>query len=222
MTQIVIKMKQKISQAVRKIIGSYPYLETYLSMGIINYRALAKYISQEVKEEIGREANIQSIVTAIRRSSKGRYNVEKNKVLEILAKSEVSLRYDIVVLTLKKTFELPEKLEKINTRDYILIQGLETATIVTNQRDLGDFLYVFREEMVEKKENLASVIVKSPQEIAFTPGVIAYLAGLIAFEGINIIEMMSSYTETCFIVDEGEALKAVKVIRDEIKRIRGK
>ena len=108
MTQIVIKMKQKISQAVRKIIGSYPYLETYLSMGIINYRALAKYISQEVKEEIGREANIQSIVTAIRRSSKGRYNVEKNKVLEILEnynQKVTSLNFEVIDFNILKDMQ---------------------------------------------------------------------------------------------------------------------
>ncbi|MFQ6105463.1 MAG: ACT domain-containing protein, partial [Candidatus Hydrothermarchaeaceae archaeon] len=60
----------------------------------------------------------------------------------------------------------------------------------------------------------------SPEEIAETPGVIAYLAGMLALEGINVVEMMSSYTETSFIVEEKDALKTIKVIRDEIKRAR--
>jgi aspartokinase len=71
------------------------------------------------------------------------------------------------------------------------------------------------------KKNLATVIVTSPEEIVTTSGVIAHLATLLAMEGINVVEMMSSHTETSFIVEEGDALKAVEVIRKEIKRARG-
>jgi aspartokinase len=64
------------------------------------------------------------------------------------------------------------------------------------------------------------VIVKSPKEIADTPGVIAHLANILAVEKINVVEMMSSYTETWFIVDEKDALKTVEAMRQEIKRAR--
>ncbi len=53
------------------------------------------------------------------------------------------------------------------------------------------------------------------------PGVLSHLANILATEKINVVEMMSSYTETWFIVSEKDALKAVEAIRREIKRARG-
>ncbi|MDP6612719.1 MAG: ACT domain-containing protein, partial [Candidatus Hydrothermarchaeota archaeon] len=70
------------------------------------------------------------------------------------------------------------------------------------------------------KKNLATVIVTSPDEIVTTSGVIAHIATLLTMESINVVEMMSSHTETSFIVEEWDALKAVEVIRKEIKRAR--
>ncbi len=101
-----------------------------------------------------------------------------------------------------------------------MIQGLETLTIVFEAGFVEEFKRLFGKSIMELRERLASVVVKSPKEIAETSGVIAHLATLLAIEGINAVEMMSSYTETLFILNEENALKAVAVIREEIKRSR--
>lgn len=206
-------MHGNISKTVRKILAGYPYIKKYLSMGVINNRALAKTILKEVKRELNREVNIQSVVTAIRRLPTKKE--ESSKILEILAKSEVNLKYDIGVLTLKKSSKLPNLGE-----DYIVIQGLETTTIVGEEKKLAEIEKILEDSIIEKRKNLASIIVKSPKEIASTYGVIAHMANALTLEKINIVEMMSSYIETCFIVEEKDALKTIEIIRNEIKRAR--
>lgn len=64
------------------------------------------------------------------------------------------------------------------------------------------------------------MVVKSPEEIAETPGVIARVASLLSVESINIVEMMSSYSETFFLVEEGQALACIEAIRREMRRAR--
>lgn len=209
-----------ISEATRKILARYPYLEEYMGLGIVNYRALARDIKEDLKRELGREVNIQSVVSAVRRHPVSKGKREKEEIYRLLSKSEVSLRYDVGAITI--LLDAPSS--KIDPREVdeglIMIRGIETLTIVVEERLIGAFKEKFKDAVISSNKNLASVIVKSPKEIADTPGVIAHLANILAVEKINIVEMMSSYTETWFIVDEKDALKTVEAMRQEIKRAR--
>lgn len=212
----------KISDATRKILSSYPYLERYLAAGIINNRALARIIMPAVKQDCG-EAKLQSIVTAVRRYSSLQSKAEKGMVQDILAKSDVRLRYDAGRITGELAHGVPEKIAEISRNiragGFMIIQGVETLTIVADEDVLPLFEGAF-ENIIDLKKNLAAVIVVSPAEILETAGVIAHMANVLAVENINVVEMMSSYTETLFVVEEGDALKTVKIIRDEIRKAR--
>ncbi|MFH1773986.1 MAG: ACT domain-containing protein [Methanobacteriota archaeon] len=212
-----------ISEAVRKILARYPYLEEYMALVVINNRALARAIYRDVRRECG-EVKLQSVVTAVRRFPVAKAGSERNKILKILSKSEVNLRYDIGVATIMLDSEVPKKLDElrreIGEETYMLIQGIQTLTIVAEERLLSFFEKVFNRKIAEIKRGLASIVVMSPKEIIRTPGVIAHLASILALEKINVVEMMSSHTETSFIVEERDALRAIEVIRNEIKRVR--
>ena len=215
-----LKNKMKLSTKARKALGRYPYIEEYLDMGIINNRALARTIQDYLDEEV----NIQSIVSAIRRFPVYGVKSGQEKLLTILANSEVNLRFDSATVTLNINEHSLEEIDSLHTylegKRYMLLQGMQTLTIVTEEREskkLGEKLGITGADF---KKKLATVIVTSPIEIVTTSGVIAHLATLLAMDGINVVEMMSSQTETSFIVDEREALKAVEVIRKEIKRAR--
>lgn len=212
-----------ISEAVRKILARYPYLEEYMALKIINNRALARAIYRDVRRECG-DVKLQSVVTAVRRFPVAKARGEKNKIFRILSKSEVNLRYDIGAATIMLDQEVPKKLNElrreIGEETYMLIQGIQTLTIVAEEKTLSFFEKLFNRKITEIKRGLASIVVMSPREIIKTPGVIAHLASILALEKINVVEMMSSYTETSFIVEEGNALRAIEVIRDEIKRAR--
>ena len=209
-----------ISEATRKILARYPYLEEYMGLGIVNYRALARDIKEDLKRELGREVNVQSVVSAVRRHPVSKGKREKEAIYWILSKSEVSLRYDVGTLTiLSGAASSKIDLQKLD-ESLIMIRGIETLTIVLEEKLIDAFKAKFTGAVINSNKNLASVIVKSPKEIADTPGVIAHLANTLALEKINVVEMMSSYTETWFIVNEKDALKTVEAMRQEIKRAR--
>ncbi|MEE8403126.1 MAG: ACT domain-containing protein [Candidatus Hydrothermarchaeaceae archaeon] len=205
----------------RNILARYPYLDEYLEKGIVNNRGLARDISADVRRELGREVNIQSVVSAVRRHPVPKGRREKDKIFRILSASEVSLRYDVCTITLLTGAATSGIGPREIDEGLIMIRGIDTLTIVLEEGHLSTFKERFKDAVINSNKDLASVIVKSPKEIADTPGVIAHLANILAIEKINVVEMMSSYTETWFIVSEGDALKAVEAIRQEIKRARG-
>ncbi len=213
-----------ITRATYEVVAEYPYIGNYLSKRLVNYRALAREIRPGVATKIGREVNIQSIVTALRRLS---YNKESRKepVDDILSKSEISLRYDLALITVELTKYIHGKILELhrNTGDegYLLLQGLESLTIVVKDSHLSFLEKLFKDSFLKKIENLAGVVVKSPEDISDTPGVITRLTSLLSSENINIVEMMSSYSETFLLVEEGDALACIEAIRREMKRARG-
>ena len=216
-------MEMNITQATRRVLRKYPNIAEYLNQGIVNYRALARLIQPEVERILGTRVKLQSIVTALRRSSAEKLSDGSAK--RILAESEVSLRYDLGLVTTSLSRETPRKVLEVHRllsgSAYVLLQGLENLTIVTKQEHIPKLEKLFGEELVESKRSLAGIFVKSPPEIASTSGILARLSGLLAAEGINVVEMMSSYVETMFLVEERDCLRGVEAIREEIKRARG-
>ena len=45
------------------------------------------------------------------------------------------------------------------------------------------------------------------------PGIIAYLSTLLAENGINIIETMSTWTDTLFVIAEKDIAKVIELLR---------
>lgn len=213
-------MSKNISGAVREVIARKPYVLDYLGAGILNTRALARSISREVAREAGRPAKLQSIVTALRRLPRKK-SKKRDEALEILSRSRVNLKYDIGLITFTLSRENLRKLEEIKSakkRNLIIVQGIETITLLGEEKHIRELGKIF--PAAEEKKDLAFVVVESPKEIAATPGVIARIAGILAAEKINIQELLSSYTETCLVLKEEDALKAVEVIRREVRQAR--
>ncbi len=210
-----------ISQATRRVLRKYPNIAEYLGYGVVNYRALARLIQPEVERLLGTGVKLQSIVTALRRSGG---EPAHDSAKRILAESEVSLRYDLGLITAALSRETPRKVLEVHRMlkgaPYVLLQGLENLTIVTRQEYITRLESLFGDDLVESKRSLAGIFVKSPPEIASTSGVLARLSGLLAAEGINVVEMMSSHVETMFLVEERDCLRGVEAIREEIKRAR--
>ncbi|MEE8168006.1 MAG: hypothetical protein V3T58_03930 [Candidatus Hydrothermarchaeales archaeon] len=216
-------MSVTISEATHKALSGYPYLKEYLALGIVNNRALARSLLDEVKKDLGGDVNLQSVVTAVRRFPVSKARSGKDRISSILSKSEVNLKYDVGVLTMGLDSEVLERMEELQAtvrNPHMLLQGIETLTIVVEEKQLEGLREIFGKKVLDLKKDLAFIVVKSPRDIVETHGVIAYLGNILALEGINVVEMMSSHTETCFIVDEGDALKTVEAIRREIKRAR--
>ena len=63
-----------------------------------------------------------------------------------------------------------------------------------------------------KHENCTMIVVHSPEELEATPGVVAFLATLLAEQNVNIVEFISCWTETIMVVEKKDSLKAYEVL----------
>jgi aspartokinase len=198
-------------------IGKHPIIKECLGKGLVNYSELAR---QMIEGGPLSESDFDAVLVAIRRYAEHvRISKDSEKTItKLLAKSNLEIKNKVcsVVLADNVPFSYLVKLiEEINKMDEPghLIQGSRTFTLITSQSFLEKIEKMFKGNIVSKKKNLVQVVLRSTPELESTPGAISYIYGLFAERGINIIETMSSWTETLIVIDEKDLAKAMEVLK---------
>ena len=57
----------------------------------------------------------------------------------------------------------------------------------------------------------------SPESVEETPGLMAFLAGALASKGINIVQAMSCYTDTIFILERDDMTAAIDALTQSLQ-----
>ncbi|MEB3860420.1 MAG: ACT domain-containing protein [Desulfurococcales archaeon] len=216
-------MAVSVSAAVKRILDSEPSLRECLSRGIVNYSQLARHIKPWVDTLVGSEASMHAIKMAIARYTPPSMEPEtpRRRLLEVIARSSIELRSGIGLVTSysrglqKIRGQLDELAEK--SRLFLLLSGLKTFTIVVDEEMLDHILERLSHYIIKSYRNQAALIVVSPEEIITTPGVVAYITGVLAREGINLTQIESIHTDTILILEESQASKALEVLYKTIK-----
>jgi uncharacterized protein YqgQ len=185
-----------IAQNVRNYLKNKPYLLEALEKGIVNLSELSRQIQEELKTD-----NTSAVKAALRRFSEELQKHRKKreeKVLQLLKRSGVAV-YDrkAVMITLKET-ELKTGLK---------VDLLDKHVYLLDRADLPE-----RVNSLVKHDNCTMIVVHSPEELEATPGVVAFLATLLAEQNVNIIEFISCWTETIIVVEKKDSLKAYEVL----------
>ena len=73
------------------------------------------------------------------------------------------------------------------------------------------------EHLIGVTRGLVEIAVTSPETIEKTPGLLAFLSGALASRGINIVEEMSCYTDTIFLLDRKDMTRAMEVLAQNLQ-----
>ena len=71
-------------------------------------------------------------------------------------------------------------------------------------------------DVLKKNENCTTIIIKSPEEIETTPGVVAFLTSLLSEQNVNVVEFISCWTETIMVVDRKDSLRAYEILMNVV------
>lgn len=189
-----------IAQDVRNYLRNKPYLLEALEKGIVNLSELSRQIKKEIKT-----TETSAIKAALRRYSEELQKHKQNreeKVLLLLKRSNIAV-YD---------------------RKAVIITAKEIAAKTGMEVDLvGKFVYLLdRSELPDrinalvKHDNCTMIVVHSPEELEAIPGVVAFLATLLAEQNVNIIEFISCWTETIIVVEKKDSLKTYETLTNMV------
>jgi len=213
-----------IATAVEKIIRRKPFLEEALSQKIINLSSLARLIVPEVEKLTLKKVKTSAIVMALKRKSKniGALLLEKRVLKE---KFDLITRSNLIEFTIFNSDFSSEKHKKIietaeKSKKYFLTitQGVFETTVIASQ-DLKEKIekILKKDKIISQFENLSSITLQLPKETALTPGVYYSILKVLAWEGINVVEVVSTFSEFTIILKEKEVIHAYSLFRNILK-----
>lgn len=221
---MLVTGEKSITNAVKDVVNNDLSFQDSLQRDYCNISALARIIKPKIDQVLGKNTSLESIVTALKRSRRD-YNVPERPIALILAGSTVSVKTDVAKVSAAKTKKTVEKVAKSltqNADNYISVaESMMSITLVFNDVLLEDVKAMFtHDDLLEIEDDLAAIIVHSPEEIIKTPGCAIAFYNQLARRHINIEDTVSCYTDTIMLVRMDQVGKAFTALTELISSSR--
>ncbi|MDD5253621.1 MAG: ACT domain-containing protein [Candidatus Nanoarchaeia archaeon] len=209
-----------ISHLIKKYIEETPFVAEAMQRDIISNPGLAEELQPRLEKELKRKIKLPAIIMALRRYSETlEEKFHTKKKLKIT--SEFIVKSGVCVIDVRKSPPLFKKLEKIynaiyNKEDLLNIShGNKKISIISNEKYLEDILNNLKgEKVLRKQKNLVALNIIFSEGYLYTPGVIFEVTRRLAWNNINIVEMISSHNELSVIIEKNDSIKAFEVLQE--------
>ncbi len=207
-----------VSHIVQKLVNERVFIQESMNKKIISYASLAKQLQPEIEEELEKPVKNHAIEMALRRYAdqlqKKHKTISFDYSSDIIMKTQVCdisvLRSPMLLKNLKNFYNIVQ-LEKGDILNIIL--GSNEVSIVTNERYKQKFCDMLKNEIVlNVEEELVSLTMTLSKNFLNTPGVIFNIIRNIAWDNINIFEIVSTNTELTFIIHKKDAMRGYKAL----------
>ncbi|MFA9211009.1 MAG: hypothetical protein ACEQR5_04245 [Moraxellaceae bacterium] len=217
---------QSIGKITEEIIGRSPFLREAMTDDLINISSLARKIKPEIEEIVGKEVKEGAIVMAIKRMSPGLYHRLNYKITNIIGElGDFLVRSNLEDFTFENTESLRLKqadlVQLVNADSdvfYTICRGVTETTIIVSQSISSKISTLLAKERLKSHtKDLASITVKLPSVNSEVYGIYYYILKHLAWEGLNIVEVVSTANEFTVVVKQDHVDKAFKVLM-QLKR----
>ena len=215
-----------ISKITEEIINRSPFLREAMTENLINVSALARKIIPEVEKMTNKEIKEGAIVMAIKRMTPGVYHKLDIKIKKVIGGiGDFLVRSDLVDFTFENSESLRDCQNELikhtqNDKDsfFALCKGITETTYILNTKYADDVKRIFAKENSKgHNTDLSSITVKLPETNTETFGVYYYIMKHLAWDGINIEQVVSTANEFTVIVDSSDIDDAFKILM-QLKR----
>jgi hypothetical protein len=211
----------ELREIVRQAIQNRPFLQELIDDGLVNLTALAREITPEIIARTGKEPSQGSVVMAIRRMEPSYYFKFNHSLKQFISSlGDVIVRTGLCSYTYRNTPSLylcQQQLLRLASerRDVFcsFSQGIHETTLIISASMQGDMSRHFEHEtLLNSNPDLASVTVKLPKENTEISGLYYYILKKLAWEGINISEMISTTNEFTIVVSQQDLERTFSVM----------
>jgi DNA-binding transcriptional ArsR family regulator len=209
------------AEVVKELVKASPLLEDGLSRGIISYSALARDLRPQIEKRLFKSVGRGAIVMALKRTS----SKLKNKITvtqQVINLNGITARSNLAELTYLNSDTIIEKHKKVflaseKRKDIFcnLSQGVRETMLIVGEEILPEMEKIFADErLVAKIKDLSSITILLAKETVSTSGVYYSILKLLAWNEINIIDVISTYSELTIILSNEDIDKAFSILKN--------
>lgn len=209
-----------IPEVVENIIKRSPFLDYALAQKIINLSALARLIKPKVEKGVMKEVQEGAILMALNRLSQKIHPQRKSQKL-FDGPPDLLLRSNLIEITFANSESLISRqktlLDRVKTRqNYFLTitQGIFETTVIASKELRQQILKIYKDEkIISCFDNLSSLNVRLPKNNPLIPGIYSYILKSLAWEGISVIEVVSTCHEFTIVLRDEDIDSAFSIIK---------
>lgn len=214
-----------IPEKVESIVNQSPYLREAITDKLINLSALARQIKPQIEQELMKGITESAVFIALQRYAQELKPYYQVNPAEYLA--NLTLRSDLFELTIKNSPELLAKLSRLakkfedqRTALFVFTQGQYETTIITSSSLRKDILAALQGETITSTiPELTGISLQRTHGQVETTGVLQFPLRILAWEGVSVIEIVTTLNEIMMIVRDFEVDRAVVSIRRGLQTV---
>lgn len=212
---------KKISDIVDEGIRKMPFVEEAMAAGLINYSSLARMLQPFVSKELMKDATEASILMALkRRSTMGSNALNLNPkhfrshIGDIFVRSGLSTyTYGNSPSLTENQTRLLHEIQSMPDTYCSFTQGMNERTLIISENIMDRVERIFqREQKISSQGDLSSATVKLKASNVRAYGLYYYIFKMIAWYGINIVEVISTSNEFSIVVAQKDINDAFSVL----------
>jgi len=203
---------------VREHVLNNPLLVDYLSRDLINIASLARELLPLIQRE-NPKATVESISVALQRLSLHEKPQITNQLKKVLNNVQITMRTDISLFCLAKGGGADIRQFGIDDIFYIN-QGANEVTVIVDKKNK----HLIKGAPLLHKDNLALISIKdtlinTEANYRITPGFMHMFLSNISKEGINVEDVISTYSQVTFVIEEKYIAPVFKIC-NEVKNLK--
>ena len=198
-----------LSSVCEDYVNRSPFLREAIAEDLINISALARKIRPEIESIMKRPVKEGALIMAIKRMTPGSYDKLSDNIPKMMVEigdfvvrsglDNFTVSNSDSVKQLQATFV--QKANGYRNGFYTLCNGVTETTFVMNSSLSELFKEIFaNEQLISSSRDLASVTIKLPKLNSDVSGFYYYILKHLAWEGINLIEVVSTSNEFSIVV----------------------
>ncbi|MBP5365484.1 MAG: aspartate kinase [Bacteroidales bacterium] len=212
-----------ISQAVEKVIKVKPFVMESLAEGLINISSLARRIHPTLEKIVGHEVKQGAIVMALNRlvpelvgSKVENYNDLLSMLGDIIVRSNLTdYTFRNTLTIFKSHVNLMNALNDYHDVFFTMVRGVFESNLIVGSSICQIVERMFaHEDCTYKQDNLSAITLKLPKKNVQAVGFYYQLLKFIAWEGINVKEVVSTTNEFSIIVSEDDVDHAFTILKN--------
>lgn len=209
-----------VPELVEEEIKNAPFLEEGLSLGLINLSSLARRLQPKIQEKLLKDIQIGAIVMALKRFENN-IKINKPKKVASAVLGNITVRSNLIEYTYANSSTLFDKqrellfdVDKDKSALLAFTHGLFETTLIISSTFAKETEKIFSSEALRCKiDHLSSITLLLSKESINQPGVYYAILKALAWEGINIIEIFSSFTELTIVLENKGVDRAFSTLK---------
>ena len=205
-----------VPEATKKIVERSRYLSEAISKKIINYSSLARYIKPELEQMLLKKISNASIIMALTRlESDFQPKFRQNNIFKAIP--EIIVHSNLFFATLPNNDI--QGLSILIARDassrslFLKNQGIHETSFILSQ----DLFEKYRNTIESKnhvlENNVSTISIYLPAEALKTSGIYYFFLKSLAWEGMNILEIVSTLSELTIVVSDSDTERTFSIIK---------